>query len=184
MGYFSTGTERAEAGIRYVAPYSLMAVLLVLNCVSFTFPVAGAVKSPLVLMAIYYWAIYRPTLIPAWLVFAAGIAMDLVSGIPAVGSTALVFVIVHWIVGDQRRYLMGQSFLMTWIGFVIVSGAAALAQWGIFGLVNGGWPPIRPLGFSILLGVALFPLVSMLLHLTHKILPEPRTGYMSKAKTR
>ncbi|MGB4107200.1 MAG: rod shape-determining protein MreD [Alphaproteobacteria bacterium] len=184
MGYFSTGSERAEAGIRFIVPYSLMAVLLVFSIVSFTFPVAGSVKAPLLLMAIYYWAIYRPTLIPAWLVFTAGILVDFIIYYPVVGISALVFVVVHWIVSDQRRYLMGQSFLMTWIGFVIVSTVAGLAQWFIFGFLNGMWPPLRPLCFSVLLGVALFPVISMLLHITHKILPEPRTGYMMKAKSR
>lgn len=184
MGYFSTGSERAEAGVRFIVPYSLMAALLLFSVVSFTFPVAGSVKAPLLLMAIYYWAIYRPTLIPAWLVFSAGILVDFIVYYPVVGINALVFVIVHWIVSNQRRYLMGQAFLMTWIGFVIVSSLAGMTQWFIFGLMNDGWPQLRPLWFSVLMGIALFPLVSMLLHITHKILPEPRTGYMMKAKGR
>jgi rod shape-determining protein MreD len=183
MGYFSTGSERAEAGIRFVAPYGLMAVLLFFSIVSFTYPVAGAIKAPLLLMAIYYWAIFRPTLIPAWLVFAVGIFVDLMSGTDAVGASALVFVVVQWIVSDQRRYLMGQSFLMIWIGFILVSGVAGIAQWFVIGLLTG-WQPLKPLGFTILLGIALFPLISLLLHLTHKILPEPQTRYMLKAKSR
>jgi rod shape-determining protein MreD len=184
MGYFSTWSERTEAGARLIAPYSLMALLLIFSIISFSFPVTGSIKAPLLLMAIYYWAIYRPTLIPAWLVFGAGILVDLISGIGAVGVSALVFVIVQWIVTDQRRFLMGQSYLMIWIGFMLVSIVSGLMQWMIFGMLNGVWPPLEQLAFSILLGGALFPVISTLLHLTHKILPEPRGGFTLKSKGR
>ncbi len=184
MGYFSTWTERADAGARLIAPYSLMAVLFVFNTVSLSFPRAGAITAPLLLMAIYYWSIYRPALIPSWLVFSVGILVDLLSGISTVGVNALVFVLVHWVVTDQRRFLMGQSFLMIWIGFAIVNIAALFVQWLVFGLLGPGWLPLRPLGFSILLGMALFPVIAMFLHITHKILPEPQANYMMKAKGR
>ncbi len=173
-----------EVRVRLVAPYSLMLVLFVFSTISFSFPVGGSIHAPFFLMAIYYWAIYRPTLIPPWFVFAAGLMIDLLSGIDTVGISALVFVVVQWVVADQRRYLMGQSFLMIWIGFMIVSTAAMVMSWVVFGLLTGGWLPPRPLGFSILLGMALFPLVSILLNLTHKILPEPRNDFMLKAKSR
>ena len=137
MGYFSTWTERADAGVRLIAPYSVMAVLFVFNTVSLSFPKAASITAPLLLMAIYYWSIYRPALIPAWLVFTAGIMIDLLSGISTVGINALIFVLVHWVVTDQRRFLLGQSFLMIWIGFfdrecgsVVHSMAGFWAFWG------------------------------------------------------
>jgi rod shape-determining protein MreD len=180
MGYFSTWTERAEAGVRLVVPYSLMAVLFIFNVVSLSFPRTGSITAPLILMAIYYWSIYRPTLVPAWLAFITGVFVDLLSGISTVGVSALVFVMVQWLVTDQRRFLMGQSFLMIWIGFAIVSIAALFLQWLVYGILGGAWLPTEPLGFSILLGMALFPVISMLLHLTHKILPQPQASFMMK----
>lgn len=184
MGYFSTWTERAEAGARLIAPYSLMLILFVLGTISFSFPLGESIHAPLFLMAIYYWAIFRPTLIPPWFVFAAGLMVDLINGIETVGISALIFVVVQWIVSDQRRYLMGQSFLMIWIGFVIVSSAAMFMNWLIFGILTGGWLPLKPIAFSIIFGVALFPLISILLHATHKILPEPPRNLMLKTKRR
>jgi rod shape-determining protein MreD len=183
MGYFSTWTERAEASARLIAPYSLMAVLFIFNTVSFSFPLTGSITAPLLLMAIYYWAIYRPTLIPAWIAFAAGLLVDLISGIDTVGISALVFVIVRWVMTDQRRYFMGQSFLMIWIGFTIVEITALFVEWAVYGILGSGWLPLRPLYFSALMGVAVFPIVSMLLHMTHRILPQTQGHFISaKAK--
>ena len=177
MGYFSTWTERMQAGTRFIAPYSLVAVLFVFGVISFSLPVAGPIKAPFLLMAIYYWAIYRPTLLPVWAVFIAGILMDLISGITTVGISALTFIIVRWIVIDQRRFLMGQSFFVTWIGFMIVDLGSGIFEWVVFCLMSGSWLSFQPLGFSILLGIALFPLISFLLFISHKILPEPHASF-------
>lgn len=164
--------ERFDAGARKVLPYSLMALLLILNSVSVPLAVAVDLKPPFFLMGLYYWAIYRPTLIPPWMAFSTGILADLVGGLP-LGLNAVVFVLVDWLVTDQRRFLMGQSFIMVWVGYFFVSVFALHLQWLIFGLVNLSWLPVRPLWFSLLLGMALFPLVCVTLHWTHKILPSP-----------
>lgn len=183
MGYFSTWTERAEASLRLVAPYGLMLVLFICSVISIAFPSNNSMKAPFFLMAIYYWATYRPTLIPSWFVFSAGILADFITGLP-LGLSALIYVVVQWLVTDQRRFLMGQSFLMIWIGFMIVSLAAGLIQWAVFGLVHYNWPSLKPLLFSVCLGVALFPLISILLHFTHKILPEVHGNITLKTKRR
>jgi rod shape-determining protein MreD len=176
MGSFSTFTERLNFGVRMLVPYAFMAFLFLLNIVAVSYPLTGAIKAPFFLMAIYYWAIFRPTLIPAWLVFIAGILMDLLSGLP-LGMNALPFLVIHWIVADQRRYLLGQPFLMLWIIFCLLSLGAVVLQWLLYGLIHMHWPSLIPLWAPSLLGIALFPLICVMLHLTHKILPAPARAF-------
>ena len=183
MGYFSTWTESASGGVRLLAPYGLMAVLFLFGSFSFAFPAAGTVKAPFLLMAVYYWSIYRPSLVPPWFVFSIGILSDLAGGLP-LGLTALVFVAMRWILADQRKFLMGQSFSAVWIGFVILSAAAGAAQWIVFGLISGVFPSPRSLLVSTLFGVALFPAVCVALHLTYKLLPSVETSFVIKRKNR
>jgi rod shape-determining protein MreD len=172
MALFSSMTEQITTGLRITVPCALMGVLFVLNVVAVTFPLAGSVKAPLFLMGIYYWAMYRPTLMPAWVIFLAGCLMDLLSGLP-IGLNALVFLVFQWVVTDQRRFLMGQNFIMIWFAFCLLSFAGALAQWAVFGLSQFQWPSTDILLVSTALGFALFPAVYIFLHLTHKILPSP-----------
>jgi rod shape-determining protein MreD len=139
------------------------------------------VMAPLFLLGLYYWSIYRPTMIPPWLAFSAGIINDLVGGLP-VGLNACVYVLAQWIVSDQRRYLMGQSFVMIWLGFLVLSAGAALLEWLMFGLAAQHLIPLRPLVFSVGLGFACFPLVCLLLHWTHKILPVPIGSSLERAQ--
>ena len=170
MKSFSTLTERADVILRMLAAYSMILFLFMLNIVSVSYPLTGLIKAPFFLMTIYYWAIYRPTLMPAWFVFIAGCVMDFLSGFP-VGLSAFVFLLIQWTVTDQRRFLMGQSFMVVWFGFVVVSLGTIAAQWAVFSLIQTQFLPVQSLLVSSVFGIALFPVICIMLHFTHKLLP-------------
>ena len=167
---FSTFTERLNAIMRMLPAYVIVAVLFVIGIVSVSYPLNGILETPFFLMALYYWSIYRPTLLPRWLVFVIGCLMDFLVGFP-VGMSAVLFLIVQWFVGSQRKFLMAQSFLFVWFGFFVVSVSVLAAQWSIFSVVAGHAYPLKPLLVSAFLGGVLFPFVALLLHFTHKFLP-------------
>lgn len=162
-------SESLEATARKLPPYVLMAILLLLKAVHVPFAPVGAIKAPLFLIGLYYWSIHRPGLFPPWVVFACGIVSDIIGGLP-LGLNACVYLLIRWTISDQRRFLMGQSFIVVWIGFVIVCTAALLFQWFIFGAITGNWPALNQVVFSILLAGSLFPLISVLLSWTHRLL--------------
>ena len=88
---------------RMLVPYSFLAALFILGVVSVPYPLSAFFKAPFLLMAIYYWSIYRPTLLPPLLVFFAGLALDFLTGMPP-GLSAVLFLL--WIVtGKQKRCL-------------------------------------------------------------------------------
>jgi rod shape-determining protein MreD len=171
MSFLMGLSERVEAGARKALPYGLLAALFFLSTISVPY-ITTDLKAPFFLMGLYYWSIYRPTLIPPWMAFAAGIICDFITGMP-LGLNACIFVLAQWLVSDQRRFLMGQSFIMLWFGFLLLSLLTGLMQWMILGLVGAAWPSLTPLWFSIGLGFALFPVVCIILHWTHKALPVP-----------
>ena len=150
--------------------------MLLVNVVALPLLPVGAVKPPLVLMAVYYWAIYRPTLLPPSLCFAAGLLMDILSGMP-LGINALVLVMTQWIVRDQRRFLMGQPYGTIWAVFGLVSVVSVFLQWGLYGLAQAHWAPILPALGGALLGLFLFPFVTLLLIITHRMLPVASRPY-------
>lgn len=155
--------------LRLCVPYGVMVVLFILNTMTLSFPLTGSAEAPLLLMAIYYWSVYRPTLVPVWLVFAAGLLFDLLSGLP-VGLHAFIFIVVRWLVTDQRLFLTGQPFVTFWIGFALVSTGAIFAQWALFGLIQWQWTPPGASVVMVALGIFLFPFIMMVLHVTHKVL--------------
>lgn len=148
----------------------LLAALVLLSVLSLPLPYAGSVRPCLVLMAVYYWSIFRPTLVPPVLCFAAGLLMDILSGIP-LGVNALVLVAVQWVVRGQRRFLMAQPYKVLWAVFGLVVVLASGLTWLLFGIMQRSWAPLPPLAGTIAASFLLFPLVSWILIFVHRILP-------------
>ena len=166
--------ERAVNGVRLLVPYVFIALFFLLDLVPVHIPALGEIRPSFSIMSVFYWAIYRPTLIPNWFVFGLGLLLDLLSGMP-LGINAFIFLLVYWIISDQRRVFVGQPFATVMIGFTLVLGLSNALRWFLFGLLSGNWPDIVPTGAVTLTGLLIFPLVSSLLHTVHKMLPEHST---------
>ena len=159
-----------QATLRLLAPQVFLLFVIVFSILALPFAYAGAVRPAFLLMVVYYWSIYRPTLMPPVLCFAAGLAVDMLSGAPP-GLNAMELVAVQWLIAGQRRFLMGQNYLMLWAVFALVDGLAMAVQWGLYGLPHLHWAsPLLP---AAAVGVSLlcFPLMTMLLIGLHKLLP-------------
>ncbi len=163
-------TEQLSMVLRLCVPYMAFFVLFIFNLVPFSLSVSASIEIPFILMAIYYWSIYRPTFIPSFAVFSLGICFDLLSAMP-VGLNSFVFLVVRHVVSQQRLFLTGQPFLMIWLGFILVSCVALLMQWGLFGLIQFSWSPFIPVLMMWGGGVLCFPFVTLILMLAHKALP-------------
>ncbi|MGH1378084.1 MAG: rod shape-determining protein MreD [Alphaproteobacteria bacterium] len=163
-------SEQMDIFLRLCVPYFVMLVLFIFNMAFFSASLSVTVEIPFVIIAIYYWSIYRPTLIPPLLVFVSGICLDFISGFP-VGLSSLVFLLMRKIVSEQRLFLTGQPFMVIWLGFCVVSAVTMFLQWLLFGLMHFHWTPMQPVLFTVISGILLFPVISILLHLSHKVLP-------------
>ena len=162
--------EHVEKTVRFCSVYGVVVFMLVLSTVSLSLPISGAIEIPFLLMVIYYWSVYRPTLLPPWLVFVLGLVFDILSGLP-LGLSALIFLGMRWVIVDQRLFLMGQSFMMIWIGYAFASFMGIMMQWALYGLLGLHWPPLEGAVIMFFAGILLYPLVSMILHLSHRLLP-------------
>lgn len=169
-------SERIDSHLRLLAAYGVMLSIFMLSTVSLSLPISGTFEMPLVFIVIYYWAIYRPTLIPVWLVFVAGLAFDLLSASP-LGLNAFIYIVLRWIVVDQRLFLGSQPFITVWIGYVFASFMSVFLQWALFGIINFGWPPVSSALSMFGIGIVIYPVLSLLLHLSHRLLPHIQDQY-------
>ncbi|MDH5723034.1 MAG: hypothetical protein OEY94_06905 [Alphaproteobacteria bacterium] len=173
----SSSSEQIEVFLRFCVPYLLMFALFVFNIVSLSSVIiTGSFEIPFFLGAIYYWSVYRPTLIPVWFVFISGFALDLITGLP-VGISSFIFILVRWVVTDQRLFLANQSFSSVWIGYVLVCIFTNSVRWVLFGLVEGHWVGIFPVLVVIVLGCCIYPFLSVALYLSHRVLPHLSDHY-------
>lgn len=157
------------------------ALLFCLSIAAVSLPYFGDIKPFFFLMVIYYWSIYRPTLLPVWAAFLAGTIIDLLSFYP-LGIHAILFVLVRWVLTDQRLFLASQSFFMVWVIFCAVAFVSNLYLWASLSLFHFSLKPILSTLVSFTSTALLFPVISIALHMLQKLLPLQAHGTIATTK--
>lgn len=158
---------------RSLMPVSMTLVLILLAVMPTKIPGWSHIAPALVLMSVYYWAIYRPDLLPAPVVFALGLAQDLLGGAP-IGVHAFTLLVAYGLVVSQRRFFHAKSFGVVWWGFMLVAAGVLTMEWLIMSMLVGGGPiDPRPVLFALMLTVVIYPAVAILFIAAHRVLPLP-----------
>ncbi len=163
-----------DNAFRSVTPFLMVLALVVVGQLPFSLPGPASVTPFFVLMAVYYWELHRPDLLPVLAIFPIGLLQDALEGEP-LGVNAFVLVAVSWIVVSQQRFFKGKPFLVVWWGFAMVALLAAIARWLLvsllFGLAVSPWA----IAFELVSTIALYPVLTVAFTLAHRTLP--RSNY-------
>ena len=152
----TTLLQRLDRLARNLVPFALCAVLVVFSSLPFHIPGYGQVAANFTLMSVFYWAVFRPRLMPLAAVFAIGVLQDIVVGTP-LGTNALVLVLVHTLVTQQGRVFRGKSFFVLWWGFGMVALGAGALGWAVITALSLAAIDPTPGFFQFSLTAALFP---------------------------
>ncbi len=153
--------HRLDLMARSLTPFGLTLVLVLFNVLPLHIPDLSRVMPLLPLMAIYHWAVHRPNLMPAYAVFAIGLLQDTLTGAP-LGVNVLSYLIVYGVVVSQRRFLVGKSFAIIWLGFAMVAASAAMVGWLLVSSFYGTVVESSALFLQYLLSLGIFPMLAWL----------------------
>ena len=147
---------------RHFLPVETSLAFLLASVLMWPIPYIGDISPLLVLVAIYYWAIYRPDLFRPYIVFLLGLLNDGIHYNP-LGLSALVFLGVYQLAFSNRRYIVGQIFYMLWAGFAVLALLAVVVMWAYVSLYNGQVMAISPVFVQYVLTVVIFPFPAWIL---------------------
>jgi rod shape-determining protein MreD len=150
--------QRLDQRIRHALPFLSVLIAILLVATPTRLPGFASVAPQLPLIAIYYWAIYRPDLLRPWAAFALGAVADIIAGTP-LGVSSLIFLGVLGLADSQRR-ILGRSFLMAWWGFAMTAAGAALVEWVMSSVIMVTLLPAQALLFQYMMTVAVYPLLA------------------------
>jgi len=153
---------RMDAWVRSVIPFCVTLFLLLLTAVPTHVPGFAGIAPMLPMMGVYYWAIYRPDLLPAWLAFVIGLLYDIVAGTP-LGVNALVLLLVQGTAAGQRKFFLGKSFAVTWWAFGVLTGGAVSMAWMLESFLMGRALEPLPVIFEYLMTLSFFPVLTWML---------------------
>jgi rod shape-determining protein MreD len=153
--------QRLDLWARRLGPFLSALLLLLLGTIPLRLPHFGSITPDFAIMAVFFWAVHRPSSMPAPAVFLLGVISDVLGGTPF-GVGVLVLLVAYWVTRSQRRLLIGQSFLVVWWGFMMVSAAVLLLTWVIVCLLAVQLVDPTPAIFAYFFGLALYPIVTQL----------------------
>ena len=164
--------QRLDGWARSIFPFCLTLVMMVLGATPLHVPFLQALGPVLAMISAFYWAIHRPTLLPAPAVFVIGLVGDLMGQAP-LGVGTVMLLLVYVLAYSQRRLFLGQPFLVVWWGFMmIVAGAMALG-WILAGFVAGAPLDPKPAIFAYVMAIALYPALADLFARAQRSLLRP-----------
>jgi len=159
--------------LRLLLAQAVIILFLILSVVSMSLPHAGDLKPFFLLIAIYYWGIYRPTLMPIAYTFLLSLMLDLLADLN-LGTSGLILVSLQILIRRSRVFLIGQPYGMVWLGFAILSFIYAIALWLILSLSNFSFFPVQSLIQVLIaacLTIVIYPVASLILQSVHRLLP-------------
>lgn len=158
-----------DTWVRHLVPFGTTLFLLLLTLIPLHVPAIIGIMPMLPMMCVYYWAIFRPDLFPAWAAFLIGLLSDVVAGTP-LGVNALVLLVVQGVSASQRRFFLGKSFLVAWWAFGLLAAGAAGMTWVLTVMLVGKSIDGLPIMFQYMLTMGLFPILTRLLAKTQTTL--------------
>lgn len=148
--------------LRHAAPLLTGIVAVCIDVLPLPNPAPSALAPFLTLCVLYFWTVYRPDLLSSWAVFALGLVLDAVGGLP-LGLTALALLLGRGALLSGQRFLLAQPFMVIWACFVPMVLLVAALRWVLASLFWSRAFPIQPLLGEALLTLAVYPLVGWLL---------------------
>jgi rod shape-determining protein MreD len=119
--------HRIDVIARQSVPFALALLLVLMSALPATLPVFRQAAPWWVLIAVFYWSVYRPDLMPVQAAFVLGLLQDFLIGTPP-GVSALLYVVLRGCAGVIARHVTGRSFLKVWVLFAIVAASAVIAR--------------------------------------------------------
>ena len=178
---YDSGAALSESVFSLVKRFSVTAAIIAALLLISAFPIhvfdLPSVRPGFALAAVYYWAAFRPATLSYSAVFILGLLTDLMTGGP-IGLNAVTYIMIQWVTGTQRRFLLGQSFAVLWACFFVVVVTTFSFQW----LVTSGFAmrlmSIRPVIVDAVLTGLAYPLMAWVLYAFNKTMA-PIKDYMA-----
>jgi rod shape-determining protein MreD len=158
--------RRLDTLARRLLPCASTLAMSMVGVVPLHIPASPPAALSMSLIAVFYWSLYRPDLMPAWAAFGLGLAQDVLVGLP-LGISACVLITVHAAVGTQRRFFLGKSFGVVWLGFAVMASAALAFGWLLTCVHHGALLAPTAVLFQTSIMIGVFPIASRLLLRCH-----------------
>ena len=138
------------------------AIFLLLAYIPLNVAVFNNIRPDLGLICIYFWMLHRPDLFGLVSIVILGLLSSAVSSaLP--GASLFAYLTLYVLIYNTQKFFNAKPFVVIWYGFMALSLTTLLVKWLVISIYYSRFLPLSMLIFGYLIGVALYPLVSMIL---------------------
>jgi rod shape-determining protein MreD len=159
--------RRLDAASRHAWPVAFMLFGLLLIGLPFGIPGQAELRPAYAMACVFFWSLYRPVSLPAPMVAATGILLDLL-GMSPLGLWAVLLLILQGSTLAARRRLIPQSFFMTWLVFFGFAASLSACAWLLESLLELRMLPVLPAAAQALAALGLYPALAGLFIRAHR----------------
>jgi len=116
----------------------------------------GSFMPFLPMIPIFYWGLNESRMMPYWAVFAFGLVIDSVTGLP-LGLSSLLGVAFLAMLHAQHKYIYKEGFVIQWGYFALLFGMTGVAHWLLLFIFYGQMPGIKYPVIQWVLTVCCYP---------------------------
>lgn len=145
-----------------VGPSLTVLALVLIAALPWGLPPDGRFFLPLIpFVAVHYWALRHPERMPEWVVFVAGLMLDVLTNGP-LGYWALMY-LMGYILAVLSVPWANEGVVGRWMLFLAALLALAIAEWALSSLYYFEFADWRPIAWAALGAGLVYPLFAAVL---------------------
>jgi len=152
---------------RYAFPGAQTGLVLLLLSAPLGIPGQPQLQPAWVEANVFFWSLFRPGSMPAFLVFGLGLLLDLLTQEP-VGIQVLLLLLIHGLALKFRRELVRSGFALVWLVFGATALVAAVLELMLVSLLTWRFLPPWPGMFEFMLAAGTYPFLAFYLTFLHR----------------
>jgi rod shape-determining protein MreD len=165
--------------LRNAVPLASVAALTLVAALPFGMPAEVRFYMPLLpYTVIHYWAVRRPTLMPEWGVFLAGLGTDALTHGP-LGFWSLMF-LIGVVAVDATRDAPDWGAVGRWGVFSGTLLALGVCQWLVASVYFVEWADWKPMLLAVIIAVLSYPVIGSVLRPLNRLWASPENAAMTR----
>ncbi|MCP4329329.1 MAG: rod shape-determining protein MreD [Alphaproteobacteria bacterium] len=150
-----------------VMPFILTVALVLVGIAQWPLPSPVSTPPQFGLIAVFYWAIHRPGVLPVVAVFVIGLIQDTLGGDP-IGLNALIYLFAYSILRANGHRFEDKSFFVEWAAFAATAAAAVFLTWIVMSLRAEAFLGLGPALTRFALDLAVYPIFAWIFGLIRR----------------
>ncbi|MDR1025977.1 MAG: rod shape-determining protein MreD [Lactobacillus sp.] len=154
-------SEHISLSFQRALPLLTSILLLLISYMPMNVFFLGNLKIAVSIACVYFWLLHRSDLFNLFSVCFLGFFEDILSAAPF-GSNMVTLLLCYVLITNLAKFFNAKPFVVIWYGFGALMFVAAFSRWLLVSIYYGQFLPLPSLIFSVLITVAVYPLLSML----------------------